>query len=148
MADGYLVDTNVLLRWLDKNSQQNTAARSALKTLHRRGENLFVTSQNLIEFWSIATRAPGPTGGLGMANSRAQAKMRHLRRFFSLLPDMPAIYETWQDVVTAAGVTGVLAHDARLVACMQVYGITHVLTFNVRDFQRFPNITVIDPATL
>jgi hypothetical protein len=34
------------------------------------------------------------------------------------------------------------AHDTRLVAAMLVYGIKHILTFNVSDFARYPNIIV------
>ncbi|MEK7832647.1 MAG: hypothetical protein AAB401_16260 [Acidobacteriota bacterium] len=37
------------------------------------------------------------------------------------------------------------AHDARIVAAMKVHGIAHLLTFNVGDFKRFPNITVVSP---
>jgi hypothetical protein len=33
-------------------------------------------------------------------------------------------------------VAGVKVHDARLIASMKVYGITHLLTFNTEDFTR------------
>jgi hypothetical protein len=39
-------------------------------------------------------------------------------------------------------------HDARLVAAMHVHGVTHLLTLNVRDFARYPGITVVHPQTL
>ena len=32
-----------------------------------------------------------------------------------------------------------------LVAAMHVYGVSHLLTFNVADFRRFSNITVQHP---
>ena len=34
-------------------------------------------------------------------------------------------------------------HDTRLVAAMKVHGLSHILTFNVKDFKRFVDITVI-----
>jgi predicted nucleic acid-binding protein len=34
---------------------------------------------------------------------------------------------------------------ARLIASMKVYGITHLLTFNLSDFARYPDITVVTP---
>jgi len=40
------------------------------------------------------------------------------------------------------------AHDARLVAAMNVRGVSHILTFNGADFSRYTNITVIDPNSL
>ena len=39
-------------------------------------------------------------------------------------------------------------HDARLVALMQVHGITHILTLNRADFARYPGIVPIDPVSL
>jgi predicted nucleic acid-binding protein len=122
--------------------------RQALKVLRLRGDALYVSAQNLVEFWSNATRGPGPMGGLNMTPARAAAKVRHLRRFFRFAPDTPDVYEEFQRLVESEGITGVLANDARLVAVMRVYGLTHVLTFNVRDFTRFSGITVIDPNSL
>jgi predicted nucleic acid-binding protein len=42
-------------------------------------------------------------------------------------------------------VSGVKAHDARLVAVMKTNGISQILTFNVADFSRFPEIEAIHP---
>ncbi len=39
-------------------------------------------------------------------------------------------------------------HDARLVAVMNVFGLTHLLTFNVTDFKRYPAIEATHPLTL
>jgi predicted nucleic acid-binding protein len=36
----------------------------------------------------------------------------------------------------------------RLVAAMHVHGATHLLTLNVRDFARYPDITVVHPQTV
>jgi predicted nucleic acid-binding protein len=45
-------------------------------------------------------------------------------------------------------VSGRNAHDASLVSAMHVHGIEKILTFNVKDFVRFGNITVLDPASV
>jgi predicted nucleic acid-binding protein len=39
-------------------------------------------------------------------------------------------------------------YDTRLVASMHVHGITHLLTFNVSDFARFPGITAAHPQDI
>lgn len=44
-------------------------------------------------------------------------------------------------------INGLKAHDARLVAAMQTYGITRLLTFNANDFKGF-SINIIDPASV
>lgn len=41
--------------------------------------------------------------------------------------------------------TGFRSYDTRLVASMLVHRVTHILTFNVEDFRRYPDITVVHP---
>ena len=48
-------------------------------------------------------------------------------------------------LIEAYGVTGFRAHDVRLVAAMQSYGISRLLTFNAADFRDLP-VTLLDPA--
>jgi hypothetical protein len=45
---------------------------------------------------------------------------------FLLLPDTPAIYPAWEALVIQHKVSGKPAHDARLVAAMQVHGLSTV----------------------
>ena len=71
--------------------------------------------------------------------------LRFFQRRFTLLPDRAELTRLWQALVEACGVTGFRAHDARLVAAMQSYGLTQLLTFNATDFQGLP-VTVMDPA--
>lgn len=43
---------------------------------------------------------------------------------------------------------GVNVYDARLVAVMRVHELTHILTFNTKDFTRYANeITPVHPAS-
>jgi len=70
------------------------------------------------------------------------------KKHITLLLDTPAIFPAWEYLVTSYAVSGKNAHDARLVAAMQVHGIDQLLTFNVTDFQRYPMITVLDPAVV
>lgn len=44
----------------------------------------------------------------------------------------------WLTLVEAHGVTGFRAHDARLVAAMQSYGISQIMTFNGGHFRGLP----------
>lgn len=74
--------------------------------------------------------------------------MRLLERHFRVLPDGPGIYQEWKALVLAHKVTGVQAHDARLVAAMNVHGVTRILTINVTDFSRHPGITAFAPTDI
>jgi predicted nucleic acid-binding protein len=145
-----LLDTNLLTRMTRSHDPQSGVARTAIQTLLGRGEQLIVVPQNLYEFWAVATRPAGapPAGrnGLGMTVAQAGHWLRFFRRRFSLLPDRAELSSLWQALVEGHGVTGFRAHDVRLVAAMQSYGITRLLTFNARDFHGMP-LTILDPAT-
>jgi predicted nucleic acid-binding protein len=65
---------------------------------------------------------------------------------FALLPDTPATYPVWESLVIRYQVSGKPAHDARLVAAMQVHGLTSVVTFDRTGFSRYAGIEVVHPA--
>ncbi len=146
-----LLDTNLLIRMTRSRDAQSGVARTAIHTLLERHERLIVVPQNLYEFWAVATRAPGapPTGrnGLGMTPAQAGNWLRFFRRRFTLLSDRENLSSLWQTLVETHGITGFRAHDVRLIATMQSYGITRLLTFNADDFRGLP-VTVLDPAML
>jgi hypothetical protein len=116
-----------------------------------RGERLIAVPQNFFEFWAVATRLPGPPpaglNGLGMTTIQAAHWVRFFQRRFTLLPDREDLSILWLSLVEAHGVTGFRAHDVRLVAAMQGYGVTQMLTFNGDHFRGLP-ITVLDPAMI
>ncbi len=145
----YLVDTNVLLRFADRTDPLRPALRSAIHSLRADGHVLQATSQNFAEFWNAATR-PADKNGWGLTAESADRWLRLVEHIFRLLPDSPTIYPEWRRLVVAFGVSGVKVYDARLVATMLVYGITHIVTLNPTDFSRYASIGIVavDPRTL
>jgi hypothetical protein len=71
-----------------------------------------------------------------------------LKQLFTLFQDTPALLPEWERLVTQYQVVGKNAHDARLVAAMDVHGIASLLTFNVQDFQRYQRIVVRSPQQI
>jgi len=144
-----LVDTNILLRVFDRASPSYDAVRGAIRKLRADGWTMRAGSQNFIEFWNVATR-PRRDNGLGMDTAQAERLLRRLERAFPALPDTAAIYEEWRRIVVAFKVSGVKAHDARLVGAMRVYGISRILTLNPSDFARYSALGIIaaDPQTV
>jgi predicted nucleic acid-binding protein len=57
-----LVDTSILGRLANRADAAHGVAQTAVAELHRRGEILHITSQNLIEFRNFATRPAGANG--------------------------------------------------------------------------------------
>jgi len=143
----YLVDTNVLLCFADKENLLHPVVRATLKNLWRDEQNLVVTSQNYIEFWNVATR-PAERNGLGLSPRRTNNLLRLFDRLFGFLPDTPEIHREWRRLVNEYQVSGVQVHDARLVATMRVHGVSHILTFNHKDFSRYSpeGIVAIQPS--
>jgi len=93
----------------------------------------------------VATRPLGENG-LGMAPSEAAVELGRIKSMFLFMPETPAIYPAWEALVQEHAVSGKPSHDARLVAAMQVYGLTAVLTFDTTGLARFPGVQVIHPA--
>ena len=140
----YLADTNLLLRGAETGHAMQTSALESLASLVRSGEVVYITPQNLYEFWVVATR-PVERNGLGLTTIQAEAELVQLEARFPLLPDNPTVYREWRRLITTYAVVGVRAHDTRLVASMLAHGITHLLTFNVPDFKRYAEIDVVHP---
>jgi predicted nucleic acid-binding protein len=105
-----------------------------------------LATQNLVEFWAAITR-PVDENGLGLTTKQAMAEVDALKRLFIPLQEVP-IHEEWERLVVAYRVSGKNTHDARLVAAMIAHGVGSILTFNLRDFTRYREITAIDPRTL
>ena len=146
-----LLDTSVLGRLANRADASHTIATTAIAKLHRRGERLRITAQNLIEFRNFATR-PTTANGLGLSTVDASALGSTFEASFPLLVETPAIYPTWLTLVDALGVVGKQVHDARLVAVCHVHAVTHLLTFNIGHFSRLAafgsGLVILDPAKI
>jgi predicted nucleic acid-binding protein len=144
----YLLDSNVLLRLFHRSDAQYALVRQALAALWARGDRFAFTSQILGEFWSVCTRPTTARGGLGVSLAETDRRVRVIERFYRFLPDTQAVHAEWRRLIVAHAVLGVQVHDARLVAAMKVHGISHVLTLNVADFHRYPDITAVHPQNV
>ena len=142
-----LLDTNILLRYASAADPDFAVVEAAVNTLRANGEVLCVVPQNLYEFWAAATR-PTAANGLGLSTAVARTEMERLEHFFIVLRETPALYPAWKRLVFEYQVSGKPTYDARLVAAMQVYGITASLTFNPSDFRRYAGIEVFDPTDI
>lgn len=141
----YLLDTNILLRTIVTDDPNYQITMEAIASLKKLGESLFVAPQNLIELWNVATR-PADKNGLGLSPSEAAAEVARLKELFIVLPDTEQIYLEWERLVKTYEVKGANVHDTRLVAFMLVHRLSHILTFNVKDFRRFSTeITSVSP---
>jgi predicted nucleic acid-binding protein len=88
-AQGYLLDTNVLLRLYQPNSPGFSSIRRAISSLHRANAALYYLSQNIVEFWNVSTR-PVAQNGYGLSPVETDDVARQIEKAFILLPDVEA----------------------------------------------------------
>jgi predicted nucleic acid-binding protein len=143
----YLVDTNVLLRSVQKSHPMHSDAANSIDLLLRHREKVFIIPQNLIEFWCVATRPEG-NNGLGISVDETAQRIAAFKKALVLLPDTDLIFGEWERLVFKHQVLGKQVYDARLVAAMKVHNVTDLLTFNTADFKRYDEITVVSPSSV
>jgi predicted nucleic-acid-binding protein len=73
----YLIDTNILLRSAQPDHPMFTSATQAVNTLLSQGEEIYITSKNIIEFWNVATR-PLDKNGLGYSLNKTNKEISKL----------------------------------------------------------------------
>lgn len=140
-----LVDTNILLRRIRRRDPQYRLTRDAVNRLRADDHRLCVTSQNLVEFWVVCTR-PAENNGLGLAPGLVERILTRVERAVVRLPDSDEVYKEWRRLVASHAVSGKTSHDARLVAAMNVHGLSRILTFDTEGFVRYPSIQAIHPS--
>mgnify|MGYP001237753649 CR=1 FL=1 len=143
----FLTDTNILLRLIEPGSPHHTEAKNAVEKLLNRGNTLFITLQNVSEFWKVSTR-PDDKNGLGFSVARTDAELTKIEQVFDLLPDTAEVYKNWRELVVKYSVSGIKVHDAKIVASMKTHGIENLLTFNAKDFKRYTDIKAFQPKNI
>jgi predicted nucleic acid-binding protein len=139
------VDTNVLVGAIQTfDPTLRAAARRAVKSVYRSGEELVCFPQNLVEFWNASTR-PANSNGLGFSPDQAARYLDRFQTILRILPETPEIFPAWRKLVLHYRVSGIKVHDARIVAAMTVYQVPQILTFDLDDFKRYENIRVVHP---
>ena len=143
----YLIDTNLLVSILVKNNPWHSTATESVAILEQQQNHLNIVPQNIIELWNVCTR-PANKNGLGLTDNATALAVEDLENRFTLHLDTPEIYSVWKTLVAKYQVRGIQVHDTRLVAACLVHGLSHILTFNVKDFRRFSEITVVNPKQI
>jgi hypothetical protein len=91
----YLVDSNVLLRWVKPNHRDYPLIVSATDAILRHDGILCYTSQNVGEFWSACTR-PVDRNGYGLTPQETDRLAKTFEEKLRLLPDSLAVHEEWR----------------------------------------------------
>jgi len=137
-----LVDTNILVRRINRQDPRYREARVVLKAPDERGDRAWIVPQNVVEFWSVCTR-PAERNGFGLDPTIADRVTARIESGFHLLPETHEVYSVWRNLVVRHSVLRLRAYDARLVAAAIVHKVGAILTFNDADFRRFPEVKIL-----
>jgi predicted nucleic acid-binding protein len=143
----FLLDTNVLARLYVGHDPLHLLVKTSANALLSRGDTLYITPQVIVEARNVLTR-PTSVNGMGLPDTIGNALISRMEADYPMLADAPAIFAEWKQLLATIPIHGKQVHDARLAAVMMTYGIANILTFNGRDFARYPGVTAIDPGSV
>jgi len=140
-----VLDANILAYAVNADAAQYVASRALLEAARDPSITLYVTSQILCEFYSLITNPRR----VAVASSPAEA-LRIISAMLALpglhvLPAPAHIVVGWMELLRRHPVTGGDVFDLQIVATMQANGVQRIYTFNVDDFEVFPELTVVSP---
>ena len=88
-VQGYLVDTNVLLRLSRLGDPRQQVVKNAINELNSRGVGLYFALQSIAEFWNVCTR-PTERNGFGLSIGETSQSVEQLERAMTFLPILAA----------------------------------------------------------
>ena len=133
----------MLCRLAERGHPHHVFAESAVAKLRTDQHELCLVPHVLYEYWVVVTR-PVAENGLGMPPSDVNKAIDLCLDWFALYRDERGVFSIWRELVRQYNAKGKSAHDARLIAAMKRHNLTHLLTFNDADFQRYEGIEILD----
>jgi predicted nucleic acid-binding protein len=136
------VDTNILVYSTVVTAPLHAAALQKLEAFEQAGVELWISRQVLREYMATLTRPQTYTMPLPPAS--VAADVIYFQSAFRIAEDGPAVTANLLTLLRTIPIGGKQVHGANIVATMQAYRMTRLLTHNTADFARFaPLITVI-----
>jgi predicted nucleic acid-binding protein len=138
------IDTNVLVYASIPVSPFYADAQNWLRTNNQTGIQMYISRQILREYLAVLSRAQAITPAIPI--STLITEVQAFESQFTVLEDGPDVTKRLLALLAQIPAAGRQIHDANIVATMQAYGITRLLTNNVSDFTRF--LGLIDVVSL
>jgi predicted nucleic acid-binding protein len=137
------VDTNILIYSTSGVSPWRVQAIQMLETVRQSGVEIILSTQILREYLATATRLNAQ--GIGLPLVDILANLQTFQTQFRIVEDNQAVFNTLTILAQNFQMAGRQVYDANIVATMQAYGITHLLTHNTADFIRYSGIITVVP---
>lgn len=142
-ARNIFLDTNILVKASVANALEHKEAVKAILDYTQAGYQMWISRQVLREYLATMTR-PQLFGGSTLV-SQLTVEIKSFEKRFSVAEDNADVTKRLLSLLMQVSAGGKQIHDANIVATMQAYGITHLLTHNIADFLRFSHLITVVP---
>lgn len=145
MAGKAFVDTNVLLRAINRAMPLHQQAKALIEQMWDDGVELWISRQVIREYVAQVTRPQLDKPPLSVEQVMTQVDM--LQSLFSVADETLQTTIKLMDLLKEFPTGGKQIHDANIVATMLVYDIDSLLTQNIEDMKRFASKIKILPLS-
>jgi predicted nucleic acid-binding protein len=143
VANPTFLDTNILVYASIAQAPWHTVALNAILIREQAGIELWTSRQVLREYLAALSRPQTFTPPIPIATLTTEIQAFENR--FQIAEDGPQVTAKLLTLLNQVTTGGKQVHDANIVATMQAYDLSYLLTHNTADFSRFANyITVIN----
>jgi predicted nucleic acid-binding protein len=113
---------------------EHNQVREAVKALVEWDCSLWISRQVIREYCRALTH---PAFSHPLQMMQAVSRARLLVPFFYVADENERVMENLFDLLEAVDIGGKQVHDANIIATMQAFDVTHLVTLNLEDFTRF-----------
>lgn len=139
--EAVFLDTNALVYAGVIEAPFHEAALDAIHKLEQARTEVWISRQILREYLATLSR-PQPWSRPVPAQLLT-SQVRTFQSRFHIAEDDPSVTQHLLTLMEQITIGGKQVHDANIVATMQAYGITRLLTHNIADFNRFSHLITV-----
>ena len=141
MPDNIFIDTNVLIYLINENSSFHTSALKIFNNLINTSQ-LWISRQIIREYFAVTSK----TGFVEypLSSSEIIYDIKIFETIFDITDENFNTTTHLLELIEKYDISGVKIHDTNIVASMIQYGISHLFTYNITDFNIFDEIALID----
>ena len=135
------LDTNMLVYANVQTAPLHRETLAATQEMHSQGTELWISRQVLREYIATVTREQ--TFMSPMPAKTVVERVRYFESRFRVAEDNAQVTARLLALLETIPLGGKQVHDANIVATMQAYGISRLLTHNTADFRRFSALITV-----
>jgi len=142
-----IVDANVLAYATNADAPKHAASRALLDAARDPSVTLYVTSQILCEFYSVITNPRRVAAPCSSTEALSIISTLLALPGIDVLPSPARAVTALVELLHRHPVTGGEVFDLQIVATMQANNVQRIYTFNIEDFEVFPELIVVVPGS-